>query len=412
MAFRMNRSIIKGTANHKASIAKAKAKPQSIVAQTRTQADAGLVTAADYLGKSFNPGEIEYEKDMDAFKVSTKDDKVKVRRKKKKKDKPKKEKDNSLKVSKKTKRADKKAKKLSNEYDSYVKYMQGQRLDNQIISGDDWLKLSKRERKKLTKVDKDNIFEKAYKGIREKIRIGKENIEKKKKQNELDFQIEQEEKNKAKAEKEAAKLEADKLKQAELDKKEIEKALALERRNEEKLKKRLIREEAEWRRKNKRKKSIIEVEEPITEGIGDQQIRQYTKEQRERLNTEGEGRVWSNDLGRYVLSEEIVDGEFVSRAEGTKLDIYDKSKDVKTEPVVEEKKTLSNLEIRKKKAADKKWNDPKTGQYVKDQMLKEGYVPNEGKSPATMRDDRIYRNAIKGGVIRKNMIKSGYIPPN
>jgi len=61
MAFRMNRPTIKGTANHKASIAKAKA--QSIVSQRRTQADAGLVGAADALGKSYKPQAIDFELD-------------------------------------------------------------------------------------------------------------------------------------------------------------------------------------------------------------------------------------------------------------------------------------------------------------------------------------------------------------
>lgn len=81
-----------------------------------------------------------------------------------------------------------------------------------------------------------------------------------------------------------------------------------------------------------------------------------------------------------------------------------------TEPVVEEKKTLSNLEIRKKRMADKKYNDPDTSQYIKDQMIKEGYVPDESKSAMNMRDNRIYRNAVKGGIVQQNMIKSGYIP--
>ena len=40
MAFNMNRPTIKGTANHKASIAKAKEK--SIVSQRSARADAGL----------------------------------------------------------------------------------------------------------------------------------------------------------------------------------------------------------------------------------------------------------------------------------------------------------------------------------------------------------------------------------
>ena len=61
MAFKMNRPIIKGTSHHKASIAKAKA--QSVVSQSRTKADAGLIAASNALGKSYKPSEIDFELD-------------------------------------------------------------------------------------------------------------------------------------------------------------------------------------------------------------------------------------------------------------------------------------------------------------------------------------------------------------
>ena len=57
MAFKMNRSIIKGTKPHKASIAKAR---QPVVAQTKMQADPGLVGAGKALGESYVPGAIDY----------------------------------------------------------------------------------------------------------------------------------------------------------------------------------------------------------------------------------------------------------------------------------------------------------------------------------------------------------------
>ena len=73
MAFKMRRPIIKGTAAHKASIAKQK----SIVSQARTQADPSLSFAAEQLGRSrigksvdytIDPGKIEiqstYEKEL------------------------------------------------------------------------------------------------------------------------------------------------------------------------------------------------------------------------------------------------------------------------------------------------------------------------------------------------------------
>ena len=73
MAFKMRRPIIKGTAAHKASIAK----QMSIVSQARTQADPSLSFAAEQLGRSrigksvdytIDPGKIEiqstYEKEL------------------------------------------------------------------------------------------------------------------------------------------------------------------------------------------------------------------------------------------------------------------------------------------------------------------------------------------------------------
>ena len=72
MAFKMNRSIIKGTANHKASIAKAKAKTKSIVAQASTKADASLVEAARVLGQSYKPRAIDFTIDQPDIKIPEK----------------------------------------------------------------------------------------------------------------------------------------------------------------------------------------------------------------------------------------------------------------------------------------------------------------------------------------------------
>jgi len=70
MAFKMNRPIIKGTSHHKASIAKAKA--QSVVSQSRTKADAGLIAASNALGKSYKPSEIDFELDETKVDVAEK----------------------------------------------------------------------------------------------------------------------------------------------------------------------------------------------------------------------------------------------------------------------------------------------------------------------------------------------------
>ena len=73
MAFKMNRPIIKGTANHKASIAKAKA--QSVVSQSRTKGDAGLIAAADALGRSYKPQAIDFSLDKINIDVPEKKEK-------------------------------------------------------------------------------------------------------------------------------------------------------------------------------------------------------------------------------------------------------------------------------------------------------------------------------------------------
>ena len=67
MAFKMNRPLIKGTPIHKASIAKAK--QESIVTQTRTQADSGLVDAAGALGRSYIPAAIDFSRDLKGIKI-------------------------------------------------------------------------------------------------------------------------------------------------------------------------------------------------------------------------------------------------------------------------------------------------------------------------------------------------------
>lgn len=422
MAFKMNRPVIKGTANHKASIAKAKS--ESIVAQTRTQADTGLITAADAVGQSFSPKEIEYGTSMDAFKVPKKDDKKKAGKKKNKKEKTRKER-----IREEYDREHPSGTLFPNDDGGYQYYDADGKLVSKKVYDKDGNEVKK---------EKSKTGEKIVDGVKTAIggivgvplvigkglfKFGEDIIDEFGNKVEgaiedITKSAEESKKNreKTKAEREAAKLEADKLKQAELDKKEIEKALALERRNEEKLKKRLIREEAAERRRNRNKKGKIEVGEVKTTGIGDQQInqqtRQYTKEQRERLDTGEEGgNVWSKEEERYVLPEEIVDGEFVSKAEGETIIVSPNIKGKTTEPVVEEKKTTTTTPTEKPKPSDfRTKKNAFGGTLTAQQQYKDALKEYYSKSPMDMRDNRIYRNAIKGGVVQQNMIKSGYIP--
>lgn len=76
MAFKMKgRPIIQGTSIHKASVAKAKI--DSIVAQTRTTADASLTTAGGEYGKSLIGKEIDYTIEQPEIKIPDSDKKKK-----------------------------------------------------------------------------------------------------------------------------------------------------------------------------------------------------------------------------------------------------------------------------------------------------------------------------------------------
>ena len=197
----MNRPTIKGTANHKASIAKAKEK--SIVSQRRTQADASLVGAGKAMGESYIPAAIDYnikQKGIEFLDIKKEGGKGKGKNKTKKGG-------NEIEV--------------GSTADTYTG---GFGEDNSNIKAPDvdykkpksdvrvmtpkelrkknkTKKVKKEKKPKVKKEKGDNIFEKGYKGIREKIRTARENIEKKKTQKELDFQAKQEEKNRIQAEK-------------------------------------------------------------------------------------------------------------------------------------------------------------------------------------------------------------------
>jgi hypothetical protein len=201
MAFKMNRPTIRGTANHKASIAKAKA--ESIVSQRRTQADASLVGASKAMGESYKPQAIDYsikQKGIDFLDIKKESSKGKGK---------------------------KKTKKDSNEIDvgsTADTYTGGFEEDNSDIKAPDvnYIKpksdvrvmtpkelknKNKKKKEKKPKVKKDtfyndvdedgNVISRAYQSIKDKIKAKRE-------QNKLDFQTKQQEKNKIQAEKDAA----------------------------------------------------------------------------------------------------------------------------------------------------------------------------------------------------------------
>lgn len=386
MAFRMNRPIIKGTANHKASVAKAT--QQSIVSQARTTADASLVGAGKSLGESYIPAAMDYTINQKGIEFAD----VKKEGGEGKSSKPKKMKKEKLKV--KTKGPDLK-KRITPEYNP----------PKEEGLPTDYIKPPKKERG-------ENIFEKGYKSIRDKIKKGNERKLKNR-------QAAQAEKERIQAEKDAAYVGKGDTEPANQKYKDSPGYKEMKRKEHaakvkelnilQKEKDAADKAAAEAKAKQMKKKEVITVEPLILGGVGEQGIANYTKEQLKTIN-DGGG-TWSDEAGREVLKEEMVDGKYVPLNSG--VEILESNKfsgsnqtNATPEPVVEKKKTTtSNARQRR---LDKKYKN--AGPSVRANMIADGYVPSESKNPATMRDNRIYRNAIKGGVVQQNMIKSGYKP--
>ena len=313
MAFNMNRPLIKGTPLHKASIAKAKA--ESIVAQTRTQADSSLVGAGNALGRSYIPAAIDYSIDQKAIKIP--------KGKEKPNPKPKKEKEIDM--------------------DELLKEDEDEIVDAGL---DD------------ERAVNPNKKDRGYKNW--KVREEEENIR-------------LAEENKARLDAASAKRkEAQRLKDIQMN----------------------------------RKENII-IEAPLVEAIGGKQINQYTKEQKDRLASEG---VWNKDAEKMVLPEEVVNGKFVSKAKGRNLEVVatDPKSNNQTNNTVVEEKEAPKASSGKQRRLDLKYK--LAGPSVRANMEADGYTRSNGKSPVEMRDDRIYRNARADGPVRKNMIKGGYTP--
>ena len=390
----MNRPVIKGTANHKASIAKAKA--DSIVSQRRTQADASLVGAGKAMGESYIPAAIDYsikQKGIEFLDI------------KKEKGTP-----------------------------PPPQLEKMEKLKEPELKGPD---LEKREVPELKQKDKKETYieEPEDADVNDFSYIENNNASSNAKSDSANpkpyknWKIRQEEENIAAAEANKKRLDEASRQRAKTNSTKVKpkkSKLLPTNATEIELKKADTTTESKKTPKAHNnpeynvKGSKYDSEGNLTSLGGVTDSPGYSYEQ--------ESDQWTYNgiaVESYEVPEELVDSEDENKEErenksrnrnlnsntpSNKPVEEDIIQPQPPKPVVEEKKTLSKLEIRKKRVADKKYNDPDTGKNVKDQMLKEGYVPNESKSPTQARDNRIYRNAIKGGAVRKNMIKSGYKP--
>jgi hypothetical protein len=154
------------------------------------------------------------------------------------------------------------------------------------------------------------------------------------------------------------------------------------------------------------KKSTITAEPPVVTGFGERGIANYSSAQQKELKEKG---VFNEDAGRIVLPSEVgPNGEFISKAE----EMVEMAKEIIVVPP-SNSKTEQSTTTTKPKPSDFKDGKNAFGGYVSaNQAYNEAMKKwrRENPNPIKMRDDAIYKNAIKDGIVQKNMIKSGYKP--
>ena len=429
MAFNMNRPIIKGTPLHKASIAKAKT--ESIVAQTRTQADSSLVGAGDALGKSYIPAAIDFSIDQKAIKIP----KSKKKKKKKKGEKetdvaellvededviedagqdnertvnPNKkdrgyknwkvrEEEKNIADAEANKKRLAEAKKNNTNMDFTT-----ENPDIEAPVGEPFKPSPKSDTRVMNKEELDAAQPKTIN--RESIitqeeastATGDKAKGKLVKKTKEELAIQEEVKAKTaetlRVETErAAKVKADKLVVAKA--KQEKKAKAKAERDEVNVKNEAIRERNAARVYFKGKTN-----QP--ESIDDKvkALREIKASQQSELTNAPDEVPEQNDPEPWEI------------AAREKRDLN--SNTPQTAPVQPERKGVESEKPKvssgKQKRLDLKYK--LAGPGVRANMEADGYTPLKGKSPLEMRDDRVYRNARVDGPVRRNMIKGGYKP--
>ena len=458
MAFNMKRPIIKGTPLHKASIAKAKS--DSIVAQTRTAGDPSLVSAGQALGRSYVPKAIDFSKDglIDFGDVEVRENKGK-NKVSKKKGKVKEEYDDSGLVNPDTQGGNynldinypEEEKKKDKKKDVEKKKEGGKKIDvaELLVEDEDIVEDTGQDNERTVNPNKKD---RGYKN----------------------WKVREEERNVAEAEALKARMDAA---TAEKVRKRDYKTSSIKPKNVEQLP--TTPPETKLEQAGPAPEGKNEAAKPAhldpnlnnqvnsdIEGVGNFQTPKLSPHDQFAANlpedaedhftssyndyayttvmtdVDGDGELDEKEIWTYKGS--VINENQVSTAAHTSIlsDLSDKqkqkyNKDIKqketdlnsstpsndstsvdllpqpqantvvptnTEP------TLTPRQIRERKKQDKKYNDPNTGPNVKATMIEEGYNPIKSKNAEKMRDDRVYRNARKDGPVRRNMIKSGYEP--
>ena len=350
MAFKMKRPIIKGTKLHKASVAKAKS--DSIVSQSRTTADKSLVEAGESLGQSYVPEAIDYSIDMPEIKVS---------KKKKNKIKEKIKKDDTTVV------------------DQYV--------DEPVDEGEPGLEPIPESDVDYGEVDY-NKEPKSYKNWkrREEERLIKE-AEELKKRTEAE----------SKARQQTDTIDSVPITPIPTEDPDIKLSTA---------------------EKAPEYKDTVKADKNPRYSI-----KQPTYDAEGRLTslggfTSSPGYDYNHELDQWTYNGfEITESEVPSNHVNARMQ---ESLNSQSESKTDTKDTTEKKEIKKPQVlpdettitpVEPKPKDFKTSSdYMRARM--KYYKQLEKDSPAEKRDNRIWRNAVKGGKVQQNMLKMGYKPPN
>lgn len=445
MAFNMKRPIIKGTPLHKASIAKAKT--DSIVAQTRTAGDASLVDAGRALGRSYIPKAIDFSKDglIDFGGVEARENKGKEKGKKKEdmKKMPRAQGEESgpdlkkrvppetkkkKKKEKRDKSGDKEATKIKSIKPGESKGKKGKGPDletRDMLYGDTESADSEYVAPYVEEAEDEDVIEDAGQDNEpdmSSVESGNTNSRGYK-----NWKVREEERNIAAAEANKAKLDAEsraRNKVSNIEPKNIEQIPNTT--PETKLEQAGPAPEAKTGKGKAHENPDYKAKGPTTNSEGQVTSLGGTPPQNPGYSYNKENDQWTyNDIPVVLdeVPEEFVNGVEVEEQEGYNINLNSNtpsndstSVDLLPQPQANTvaptntEPTLTPRQVRERKKQDKKYNDPNTGPKVKATMIEEGYNPIKSKNAEKMRDDRIYRNARKDGPVRRNMIKSGYEP--
>tara|TARA_R110002072_G_scaffold277_1_gene2016 strand:- start:3 stop:1118 length:1116 start_codon:yes stop_codon:yes gene_type:complete len=370
MAFNMNRPIIKGTANHKASVAKAT--QQSIVSQARTTADASLVGAGKSLGESYIPAAMDYTVNQKGIEFAD----VKKEGGEGKSSKPKKEKEPKA---KRKSYWEKMREKRSLQKTKAAEERLRKRLEK-AEQGEDAGDFSQiesepsRETKKTEKYTSPEASTKEGEELLSRTKAGRN-----------------------KALQDAAKKYN--VKVEDLEAKEIG------GKREFFPKQDVVggKEETRWDNELGRFRNP-----EITAAVGEEAEKAAVEEMKPKFpegmdpNLATTGEIALNyDTNTYEYTQQYYD-----RLAKEKI----KPTSTTTKPVVEEKKTTTPDRKPRPSDFEGTWKQRQEQYKIANEKWYQAQQEKKGKSPATMRDNRIYRNAVKGGAVQRNMIKSGYKP--